>query len=132
MFRRSILMVLLASLAGCGPNAQLGFIDINKVPSDEMKRSYQVEVYEGSTKHPEVIAHLSNLQATSCKNMTWDPPATKGNALQQLRLKAVQAGANGLINVYFDKQGTDTWGTNCWESVTATGDAVTLSSSKTK
>ena len=56
--------------------------------------------------------------------MSWDPPASKGDALKQLKIKAVNMGANGVIDITFDKRGTDTWGTNCWESVQASGTAV--------
>jgi uncharacterized protein YbjQ (UPF0145 family) len=53
-----------------------------------------------------------------------DPPATQGDALQQLQLLALRAGANAVSNVTFDARGTDTWGTNCWQTVTASGFAV--------
>ena len=33
-------------------------------------------------------------------------------------------GANGIIDITFDSRGTDTWGTNCWETVQASGTAV--------
>ena len=41
-----------------------------------------------------------------------------------LRLKALDLGADGIIDITFDTRGTDTWGTNCWESVQASGIAV--------
>ncbi|MDC0452133.1 YbjQ family protein [Candidatus Pelagibacter sp.] len=47
-----------------------------------------------------------------------------GDALKQLKIKAVRAGANGVIDITFDSRGTDTFRTNCWESVQASGTAV--------
>jgi uncharacterized protein YbjQ (UPF0145 family) len=44
--------------------------------------------------------------------------------LTQLKLKALDLGADGIIDITFDTRGTDTWGTNCWESVQASGVAV--------
>ena len=51
-------------------------------------------------------------------------PASKGNALTQLKVRAVELGANGVIDITFDYSGTDAWGTNCWESIQASGTAV--------
>ncbi len=86
----------------------------------------EVRVSEGTTNTPKIARAIGPVNATSCKNMMTDPPATRGDALRQLRLKALRMGANAVVNVYFDERGTDAWGTNCWESVTATGDAVVI------
>jgi uncharacterized protein YbjQ (UPF0145 family) len=45
-----------------------------------------------------VIKYLGDITAYSCKSMMWDKPASKGDALTQLRLKALDMGANGVIN----------------------------------
>jgi uncharacterized protein YbjQ (UPF0145 family) len=55
-----------------------------------------------------------------------DPPATQGDAMQQLQLRALELKANAVVNVTFDTRGTDTFGTNCWQTVTASGFAATL------
>jgi uncharacterized protein YbjQ (UPF0145 family) len=104
----------------------LEHVDVSEVSSQEMTAAFKVQVFESDIDVAQVASYVGSMQATSCKNKVWDPPATKGNALQQLRLKALRAGANALVNVNFDDQGTDTWGTNCWQSVTATGDAVVM------
>ena len=116
----SVVLVLVA----CGPRSQLDHIDMSKQAPQDVAGSFSVRTYEGSSPHPNVSSFIESIHATSCKNLAWDPPATKGNALQQLRMKAHRLGANAIINVYFDAQGTDAWGTNCWQSITATGDAV--------
>ena len=67
---------------------------------------------------------LIEIKAYSCKLLLSDPPASKGDALKQLRLKALEMGANGIVDVTFDSRGTDAFGTNCWESVQVTGVAV--------
>ena len=72
----------------------------------------------------EIAEYLGDITAYSCKHMMRDPPASKADALTQLRLKALGMKANGIIDVTFDSRGTDTFGTNCWESVQASGVAV--------
>jgi uncharacterized protein YbjQ (UPF0145 family) len=69
---------------------------------------------------------LARLTAYSCKHLTTDPPASRGDALEQLQIQAARAGANALINLTFDTRGTDVFGTNCWETVQASGTAVRL------
>jgi hypothetical protein len=81
---------------------------------------------------PQVAEYLGPLEAYSCKNLIFDPPASKGDALQQLRVKAAQMEADAIIDVNFDQQGTDTWGTNCWETVQASGMAVRLANQQAR
>ena len=56
--------------------------------------------------------------------MMTDPPASKGDALLQLRLRASELGADTILDITFDTRGTDPFGTNCWESVQASGMAI--------
>lgn len=124
--RLFILSMILFALSACGANPQLQVIKLSEVSKEELNEARKVKIYQGDSNNVKVRKYLDDLHATSCKNMTWDPPATKGNAMQQLRIKAHRLGANAVINVYFDKSGTDTLGTNCWSSVTATGTAVVM------
>ena len=100
--------------------------DISKVPPDQLHLAYAIKVYttEQSGQYGEIAEYLGDITAYSCKHMMWDPPASKADALTQLRLKALGMKANGIIDVTFNSRGTDTFGTNCWESVQASGVAV--------
>lgn len=111
-------------LVGCGTFVPVQ--NVSEVPDDELQAAYKIETYTvGSDKSGlDVAEYLGDITAYSCKHMMWDPPASKGNALTQLKLKALDMGAEGIIDVTFDSRGTDTFGTNCWESVQASGMAV--------
>lgn len=116
-----------ALLCGCvGPRPWVAPIDLKAVPVEERAASSAVKIFETGQTAPNRLTVLGDVQATSCKNKTWDPPATKGVALQQLRLRAHRMGGNAVIDVVTDERGTDTWGTNCWESVTVSGIAARL------
>lgn len=113
------------SLGGCvGPRGWVEPVDLKAVPMEERAAASAVRIYETGQAPPSQLTALGDVRATSCKNKTWDPPATKGDALQQLRLRAHRLGATAIIDVVTDERGTDTWGTNCWESVTVSGIAV--------
>lgn len=121
-------LVLALLVTGCGPFVSV--TDLQTVPPAMIAEASRVRVYQfGSSQEvPEVVEYLGPVEAYSCKNLMWDPPASKGDALQQLRVRAVQMNADAIIDVNFDQRGTDAWGTNCWETVQATGMAVRLAS----
>lgn len=101
-------------------------IDVSKIPPETLQAAYRVQTFtiDSAATRPEVSQYLGVITVFSCKHMVYDPPASTGNALTQLRLKALDMGADGVIDITFDTRGTDTWGTNCWESVQASGIAV--------
>ena len=57
--------------------------------------------------------------------MLWDPAPTHKNALMQLKVRALDLDANGLIDITYTK-GTvaDIMLRNCWASIKVTGTAV--------
>src|SRR6476661_3981171 len=117
-------IILLMGAGGC-IGALVPVVDLKEIPHEKLERSYKIQIYAlGGSTPPPIEAHLGEASAYSCKNLLWDPPATKGNALTQLKLLALDMGADGVIDVTFDSQGTDTYGTNCWSSVNVTGLAV--------
>lgn len=123
---KSILLGLLviSFLSGCATFVPV--TDVSKVPKDQLRQASQIRIFmlENSSAYPEIPESLGDVTAYSCKHLLTDPPASKGDALTQLKLKALEMGANGIIDVTFDRRGTDAWGTNCWESVQASGVAV--------
>lgn len=73
-------------LYGCvGPTAWVEPIDLKTVPVEERAAAAAVKIFETGQTAPDGLTPLGDVQATSCKNKTWDPPATKGAALQQIR-----------------------------------------------
>ncbi len=116
--------------SGCSPFVPV--VNIKDVPPDQLQQSYRIKTYttEAGANYPEVEIYIGDIVGYSCKLLMTDPPASKGDALTQLRLKALELGADGIINITFDSRGTDTFGTNCWESVQASGVAVKFSDRK--
>lgn len=117
-------VVLGLSLLACTPFVPV--TDISTVPPEKLQKAYQIKTYTTGSdlSYPEVAEYMGDVTAYSCKHLLTDPPASKGNALTQLKIKALDMGANGIIDLNFDSRDTDTWGTNCWESVQASGVAV--------
>ena len=125
MRRWGLVGIVAGLLAACTPFVEV--IDVSKVPPQDMQAAQRIRIVTiDNASPPEIAEYLGPIDAFSCKGLMTDPPATRGNALQQLRYKAFKLGADAIIEVTFDTRGTDAWGTNCWETVTASGSAVKL------
>ena len=77
-----------------------------------------------SGPRPAVKSELGTVSDQLCRR-PWDIAATDAEALAPLEAKARALGANGLVNVRFDRHRTDLK-SKCWQSVSATGSAVVL------
>ena len=123
---RKLVLILLSSLilSSCGPKVDV--LDLSTVDQKILTEASTVQIFklDNAQPKPEIKEYVGEITAYSCKHLSWDPPASKGDALKQLKVKAVRQGANGVIDITFDARGTDTFGTNCWESVQASGTAV--------
>lgn len=122
--RYTIILVPLA-LAACSP-----FVDrmkMSEVPPSELQASLAVQVVDQTLPQPTNIdRYIGPVEAWSCKHLVTSKPATKSDAIEQLRVKALRMGGNAVIGVTYDEKGTDTFGTNCWQTVHAAGTAVVL------
>ena len=123
---RAMMLVLAITLQLYGCSTFVPVTDVSKVSREALQEAYKVRIFTtgSDVSHPKVAEYLGDITAYSCKHLLWDPPASKGDAITQLRLKALSMGADGIIDVTFDSRGTDAFGTNCWESVQASGLAV--------
>lgn len=122
--QRLALSLLISVLAACSPFVEQ--VDLKNASAAETNAALQVRIFPIGAQYPIVKQYLGPVNAYSCKNKVWDKPASTGDAVAQLRLKALRMGANAVIDMSTDTRGTDTWGTNCWESVQAQGTAVLL------
>lgn len=121
-----IITPIILLLCGCSPFVPTR--NIADVPKEQLSEAYKVRTATLDNPIPQSIIskYVENITAYSCQFYPSDPPASKGDALLQLKLKALEKGADAIIDLTFDTRGTDPFGTNCWESVQASGVAVKL------
>lgn len=113
-------------LASCA--AQVPIENLHQASQSQVVAANKIRVYMlGSALTPSGIdAQLGEVEAYSCKHELWDMPASKANALSQLRLKAAEMGADALMDVTIDRSGTDAFGTDCWNAIEASGMAIKI------
>lgn len=108
-------------LVGCGPQ-----ILVTDVSAPEASRlNSEVMVIEKTP--PANARSVGSLEATSCRNKTWDPPATEENAILQLKAVARRMGGNAIANVYCEPPLGMNVGKNCWSSIRCTATAYVVS-----
>ncbi|MDB4559342.1 heavy metal-binding domain-containing protein [Planctomycetota bacterium] len=124
MSRLLLASAFLSLASSCAPFVHQ--LDLDTVSEDETQAAYMVNLYmlEQAGAYPTVHRFLGAVQGVSCKHLLTDPPASKADALLRMRVEAHRLGADAVIDVTIDSSGTDTWGTNCWESIAVNGLAV--------
>ncbi len=90
----------------------------------------RVVVHDNVTLKRGTYERLGQIEATSCMNLLWDPPASRRGHLDQLRYKASVLGGNGITNLICEKTEGANLAKNCWNSVTCYGVAIAVTSRK--
>lgn len=102
-------------LTGCvGPSSSLG------IRTEAQLAAARIQPIAIVDEVPDGAEVIGDETGVSCKNKLWSPDATEAAALDQLRAKAVEAGAAGIASVSFKTEGT-TIAANCWSAIYAEG-----------
>ncbi len=114
--------ILALGLSGCiGP-----LVDVTKVDDATAVDLEKAIVVLEPASTPRSAAVLGPLTATSCMNKLWDKPATKEDAVSQLRHHARVRGANAVGNLMCEQTEGTSLAKNCWSSVTCSGSAMRI------
>ena len=131
-----IVVWMLISAGGCNSNwtpildgglpAFVPVIKISNVPKAKLVEAQKIKSYEATlTDYPEIENSLGEIEAYSVKHVLWDPAPSRKNALIQLKIRALDLGANGIINILYTKgSAADVLARNCWASIKIAGTAV--------
>jgi hypothetical protein len=118
-----VLVLVLSFLCSCGTRVPV--VKMQNIDPATLAKSKRVKVYVLG-QDPGEFEYIDSITAWSVKHMLYDPPATRGNAIEQAKVICVEKGGDAIMNVTFDEQGTDTWGTNAWESISLSADVIKL------
>lgn len=120
---KTYIMILLPFMTGCvGPLVPV--VKISNIPVDLKREVLAMPIYNESQLFQTSYSVINFVEGISCKNKTWDPAATKTDAINQTKYWAYELGADALINVHCDHPRGTTTTYNCWESITCTAQAI--------
>jgi hypothetical protein len=131
VMRVSLLLSALLILVSCvGPRVPVKKID--ELPLEERRAVLGLPIYNESQLAGKEYTVINLVEGISCKNKTWDPAATKTDAINQVKYWAREQGAEGVMNLQCDLPRGTTTSYNCWESITCTGQAIKFNAKQQK
>jgi hypothetical protein len=110
---------VVAVLAAAAPLASLAY-----TAEGAPNGTFAVFTADSAAPPPTATSVIGVVSDHLCRR-PWDAPATDAEALAPVEAKARALGANGLVDVRFDRHRTDLKSI-CWQKVTVTGTAVVL------
>ena len=123
--KRAIVLSVSISLMGCvGPLVPVKKLD--ELPVEARREVLAMPIYNESQLSQMKYSVMNVVEGISCKNKTWDPAATKTDAINQAKYWAREMGADALINIQCDQPRGTTTTYNCWESITCTAQAIKI------
>jgi uncharacterized protein YbjQ (UPF0145 family) len=125
MAKKLIFSSLVAALlAGCG--AMVPVVKQDDLTAQQRREVNEVAIFNSAQLVGKDFTVLNIVEGISCKNKTWDPAATRSDAIFQARYWAKQMGADGITNLQCDHPRGTTTTYNCWESITCSAEAIKL------
>lgn len=114
-------------LPACSVGPQVPVKNIGALPPAEKEAVISLPIYNDAQLAGKSYTIIRIVEGISCKNKTWDPAATKTDAINQAKYWAKESGADAIMNIQCDPPRGPSDAYNCWESVTCTAQAVRLS-----
>ena len=113
-----VIITVTLVLFGCASNPR-----IEDMSPEQRSKLSKIELFKGSIDRPfKVIGTVSGLSCNRNKYQKQD--ISDDEALQGIRIKAVQLNADAVINIFCQKNSDTDWRNNCWASIKCVGDAI--------
>mgnify|MGYP001478968277 CR=1 FL=1 len=117
---RFIAVLTAVLVSGC---AGLGQIEsVSDLSSQQLKQVNSIKLYENDAGLK--YTSLGKIKGLSCKGSALSSTAEKEEAMMQLKIKAVKAGANAILYPTCSHDASVDWSNNCWDSWVCVGEAI--------
>ena len=108
--------------AGCG--SYVPTVNLHELSAAQRHEINSVEVFDTQLLSRANYKILDIAEGHSCQNKTWDPPATRVAAIQQLKYFAREMGGNGISDIRCGGREGTSARTNCWELISCTANVL--------
>lgn len=118
MVRFATSLALVSVVIGCAMNPR-----VETLTSAQRSKIASIEISQTDIARPYVL--LGQVDGLSCnRSKSQVADVTYDEAMQGIRIRAVQLEADAVINVFCQKNSDTDWLNNCWASIKCIGDAV--------
>lgn len=122
MSRISIIFGFVIVLASCG--SFVPTVNLHELSAAQRHEINSVEIFDTQLLSRANYKILDIAEGHSCQNKTWDPPATRVAAIQQLKYFAREMGGNGISDIRCGGREGTSVRTNCWELISCTANVL--------
>lgn len=116
------LALIAALLAGCGP--RIPVVDIESLPAEQRQAARSLPIYDRTHLIDREVEVLGVVEGNACQRTAFDVPASRTAAVEQLKLRASEIGANGIRHIQCGAPEGLTTRTYCWKSISCTAEAI--------
>ncbi len=113
-------------LSACG--SFVPTVNLNNLTVEQRHSIRQVEIFNYAQIQNREFRVLTIAEGHSCQNKIWDAPATRANAIEQLKHHSLEQEGDGITNVQCSGREGTSVRTNCWELISCTAEVIKFKS----
>lgn len=111
-------------ITGCG--SFVPTVDVSKLTEEKRLQIRQIEIFNQVQIQNRKFKVVTIVEGNSCQNKLYDPPATRANAIEQLKFHALESGGDGITNIQCSGREGTSLRTNCWELISCTAEVIKI------
>lgn len=109
-------------LSACG--SFVPTVNVSTLSEAQRHQIRQVEIFNYAQIQNKSFRVLTIVEGNSCQNKLYDPPATRANAIEQLKFHSLEHGGDGITNIQCSGREGTSLRTNCWELISCTAEVI--------
>lgn len=110
------------SLVACG--SFVPTVNVSNLTEEQRHKIRQVEIFNSTQILNKDFKVLTIVEGNSCQNKLYDPPATRANAIEQLKYHSLEHDGDGITNIQCSGREGTSLRTNCWELISCTAEVI--------
>jgi hypothetical protein len=124
MRNRFIISMLVAAISACSTAPRAPSVKMDNLSPEQLNAVHNVKIYSQAKITRQQFTVLKGIEGVSCKDSFWGHAATKRDAILQTQYMALQAGADGIINLQCETPRDASARYDCSKVVICTGEAI--------
>jgi hypothetical protein len=124
MRNRFIISMLVGAISACSTAPRAPSVKMDDLSPEQLGAVHNVKIYSPGRITGQQFTVLKGIEGVSCKDSFWGNAATKRDAILQTQYMALQAGADGIINLQCETPRDASARYDCSKVVICTGEAI--------